>query len=209
MLFLLGCIENDAMNITEDILQALFIGLVVATYLLNTGRALQAIKVCKECLILLNSRVVNMLGEMFNFLNIGIYRTIFRAYFFTHDLTEALIYGSKLLHIFRQCGRKNAEQNLTILLANICGQQYRYLEAIELYKKAINIAKEIGDRHTHAYANENVGIISCRLGDYDKGKDYLEKALAIQTQIADKQGQATSYGNLGGVFSISWSISES
>ena len=46
------------MNITEAILEAAFIGWVVAIFLLNTGRALKAIEVCKECLIFLNNGVV-------------------------------------------------------------------------------------------------------------------------------------------------------
>ena len=70
------------MNTIEDILQAAFIGFVVANFLLNTGCALKAIEVCKECLIILFSRVVKMQGEIFNLLYISIYTTIFRAYFF-------------------------------------------------------------------------------------------------------------------------------
>ena len=38
------------------------------------------------------------------------------------------------------------------------------------------------------------------LGDYDKAKEYLGKALAIEIQIGDKGGEATSYGSLGTVF---------
>ena len=68
------------MNITEAILEAAFVGCVVAIFLLNTGRALKAIEVCKECLIFLNNRVVKMEGEIFNLLYIGIYKTIFSAY---------------------------------------------------------------------------------------------------------------------------------
>ena len=49
MLFLLGYIDEDAMNNIDDILQAIFIGLVVAIFLLNTGRALKGIEVSKEC----------------------------------------------------------------------------------------------------------------------------------------------------------------
>ena len=37
------------------------------------------------------------------------------------------------------------------------------------------------------------------LGQYDKAKDYLEKALAIKVQIGDKEGEASSHGNLGAV----------
>ena len=38
------------------------------------------------------------------------------------------------------------------------------------------------------------------LGQYDKAKEYLEKALAIRIQIGDKKGEARSYLNLGTVF---------
>ena len=38
------------------------------------------------------------------------------------------------------------------------------------------------------------------LGQYDKAKQYLEKALAVQIEIGDKEGEASSYGNLGTVF---------
>ena len=38
------------------------------------------------------------------------------------------------------------------------------------------------------------------LGQYDKAKEYLQKALVITTEIGDRQGEASSYGNLGTVF---------
>jgi len=38
------------------------------------------------------------------------------------------------------------------------------------------------------------------LGEYDKAKEYLEKALAIKIQINDKQGEASSNGILETVF---------
>ena len=88
------------MNITEAFLEAAFIGWVVAIFLLNTGRAVKAIEVCKECSIFLNSIVVKLEEEIFNLLYIGIYTTIFRAYCLIPDHTEALIYGRKLLDVY-------------------------------------------------------------------------------------------------------------
>ena len=35
------------------------------------------------------------------------------------------------------------------------------------------------------------------LGEYDKAKEYLYKALVITTEIGDRKGEATDYGNLG------------
>jgi len=87
------------MNNIEDILQAIFTGLVVATFLHNTGRASKATEICKECLIFLNNKVLKREGDLSNLLNIKIYTTIFRAYCLIPDHEEAENYGRKLLHI--------------------------------------------------------------------------------------------------------------
>ena len=188
------------MNNIDDILEAIFIGLVVATFLLNTGRAQKAIEVCKECLIFPDDKVLKTEGEISNLLHISVYGTIFRAYCLIPNHTKAQIYARKLLNICRERGKKDEELNVTVKLANIYQQQYKYLEARELYQKAINIAKEIGKRKNEANTAGKAGNISHYLGDYEKAKEYLEKALAIQIQIGDKKGEATSYGNLGTVF---------
>ena len=38
------------------------------------------------------------------------------------------------------------------------------------------------------------------LGQYDKAKEFLRKALVIRTEIGDRRGEAADYGNLGTVF---------
>jgi len=38
------------------------------------------------------------------------------------------------------------------------------------------------------------------VGEYDKAKEYLEKALAIRIQFGDLNGEARSHGILGTVF---------
>ena len=38
------------------------------------------------------------------------------------------------------------------------------------------------------------------VGQYDKAKEYLQKALVIRTEIGDREGEAADYGNLGTVF---------
>ena len=200
MLLLLGYIEEDTMNNIDEIYQAIFIGLVVATFLLNIGRAHKAIEVCRECLIFLNHEVLKTERENFNLLHINIYKTILRAYCLIPDYTKALIYGRKLLDIYRECGRQDEEGNLAVQLADMCRQRYKYREARELYEKANNITKEMGDRKNEAYTNEALGIISYNLCDYRKANEYLKKALAFRVQTGDKKGEAADYGNLGAVF---------
>ena len=188
------------MNI-DHILQAIFIGLVVATFLLNTGRAQKAIEVCRECLIFLNHDVLKKETDIFNLLHIiNIYKTIFRAYCLIPDHTKALIYGRKLLDIYRKCGKKDEEANLSVVLAEMYRQQYKELEARELYERANNIAKEMGNRLKDAYTDEAIGIISYHLCEFSKANKYLKKALAIRIKIGDKKGEAADYANLGAVF---------
>ena len=190
----------DAMNIMTVILQAIFIGLVVATVLLNTGRGLKAIELYLECLIFLNNELLIKGEELPTFVNIFMHETIFKAYRRIPDYTKALIYGRELLKIYRECSKKEEEGKLTLAMAEICQQQYRYEEARVLYVKAIKIMKKMGDRKNEAFGDEELGMTSYRIGEYGKANEYLEKALAIRIQIGDKQGEASDYRNLGTVF---------
>ena len=46
----------------------------------------------------------------------------------------------------------------------------------------------------------NLGTVFQSVGEYDKAREYHEKALAIRVEIGDKEGEAADYGNLGIVF---------
>ena len=142
------------MSNIDEILQVVFMGLFVATFLLNTGRGIKAIEVCKECLIFLNNKVLKTEREIFNLLNTAIYKIIFKAYYVIHDYTKALNYGRQLLQIYCECGERENEGNLTVTLAKICELQYKYKEARELYEKAIEIMKEMGETEKEAQADE-------------------------------------------------------
>ena len=181
-------------------MQAILIGFSVATFLLKTGRAQKAIEVWKECLIFLNDKALKIEENYFNFLHIGIYQAIFNSCCLIPDYSNAIKHGGKLLDIFHECGKTTEEESLTVTLANMCEQQFKYPEAREFYKRAMNIMKESGDRKGEAYANGKVGTMSHRLGDYYKAIEYLEKALAITIEVGERKGEASSYGILGNVY---------
>ena len=188
------------MNDMEEVFQTLSIGLVVATFLLNNGRALKAIQICKECLIYLSKEVLKTEAQLVNSIKIGIYQRMFEAYCLLPDYTNAIKYGRELLVMYRECGETVEEGNISIRLANIFERQCKYAEARELYKRAINIMEEIGNRKSEVYAYVQFGIMSFHLGDYAKAKANFGKALAITIDIGDKAGEAAVYGNLGTVF---------
>ena len=188
------------MNNTPEILKAILIALVVATFLLNSGRELKAAEVCKEFLIVLDSGVLKTEGSFFPLIKICIYHIIFRAYCLIPDYTEAEIYGKEFLYICHGCGERHIEWYVTVALADIYEEQYKYAAARGLYEKAINIMKAITDRKIVANTYEKLGVISYRLGDLEKAKEYLEKGLRIRIEIGDKAQEACCYGNLGAVF---------
>ena len=185
------------MNSIEDILQVIRIGLAVATFLLNTGRGLKTIEVCKECLIFLNNEVPEGEYQFFNLVNITLYKILIEAYCLATDYTNTTKYGWKLLHIYRGCGETAKEGNITLTLANICEQQFKFADARELYNRSMKIMREIGDRNREAYSSGKFGTMCYRLCEYDEAKANLEKALAIKIEIGDRQGEATCYGMLG------------
>ena len=56
---------------------------------------------------------------------------------------------------------------------------------------------EIRDKKGEADARTNLGELLRSLGDYQKAKEYSEKALAIYMEIRDKKGEADARTNLG------------
>ena len=61
---------------------------------------------------------------------------------------------------------------------------------------------QTGDKKGEASSLGNLGAVFISLSQYDKAKEYLEKALAVQIQTGDKEGEAGSYENLGTVFNL-------
>ena len=189
----------EAMNSIDDILQVIHIGLTVAVFLLNTGCSFKAIDVCKECLNVLAVEVLENENQIFNFLSIAVYKTLFKAYFLVTDYTNTEKCCLKLLDIYRELeyGESSEGGILVLTLANIYEQQFKYEEARELYKRAIKIMRETGDKKREAYAYAKFGNMSYFLGECDKAKEYLKKALPMTIEIADRNGEAGCYGILG------------
>ena len=61
----IGLTEEDEMNDLDFLFQVICVGLVIGTFLVNTGRAVKAIEVYKECLIFLNDEVLRTKEEKF------------------------------------------------------------------------------------------------------------------------------------------------
>ncbi len=111
------------MNNLEEIIEVITLGLVVAAFLLNTGRALKAIELCKESLVLLNNETSSIKHQLGKLIYAKIYKTMFVAYRFIQDNPNAITYGKKLLVIYCECGESFHEGILSIKLAQIYHSQ--------------------------------------------------------------------------------------
>ena len=66
------------MDNIQDVVCSISVGIVIAYFLLNTGRGLKAIELCREILILLNIKEMEKLHV--KMVKMKIYQAMFNAY---------------------------------------------------------------------------------------------------------------------------------
>ncbi|XP_078372164.1 uncharacterized protein LOC144655845 isoform X2 [Oculina patagonica] len=188
------------MDNKQEVLQAIGICTLIATFLFNTSRVLKAIELCMECLILLNKKAIEDERKLLKGCWKRIYRILGVAYVLVNDYASSIHYNSKLLAIHREYGEKDEEGFLSLMLAKLYQRQSKYAQAKDLYEKAINIIIETGDRENEALAYQNLGTVFHSLGEHVKAKELLEKAIVINVETGDRNGEGSTYADLANVF---------
>ena len=188
------------MDNVSEILQTIYIGAVVATFLLNTGRITKAIDIFDECLVLLNGKALRTIKELTTPGVIYVYHKLLDGYTLMCDHTRAIECGKKLHVTLHNSGQNEEEGIILLKLANIYYQTGKYEEAKQFYKKTLSIMIETGNNRGVGICYENLGTVFQSLGQYTKAEEFLQKELVIRKEIGDKEGEASAYGNLGTVF---------
>ena len=147
------------MDNTEKVKVTIIIGTEVAGFLVNTGRALQAIELCKECLFLLLNNTPRFEEDQLKKIYCVIYLVMFGAYTVISDYTNAARLGREVIAMVYDSGDTNMEANLSLALAGIYRIQKRFVEEKELYERAIEIMKANGDREGEAAAYQHLGAV--------------------------------------------------
>ncbi|XP_078354232.1 tetratricopeptide repeat protein 28-like [Oculina patagonica] len=168
------------MNNIVDILQSIFIGHIVARFLLNTCRVLKAFELCKECLFILDNTSLITEKKTFQLLYKDIYLT--------------------MLMIKKEIGDKNGEAWCYVNLGNVLISLGEYEKAKEYLEVALVIEKEIGDRQGIALCYGNIGNVFQRVGEYLRASEYYETAAAISREVGDRKFEGAVYRNLGTAF---------
>ena len=185
---------------THVLIDVFFISLCLAKFLLNTSRIIEAVKLCKECLILISNKALEKEQTFVNLSYIAVYRTMIKGYRLNSDHASATECCRNLLEIVRRCGKRDEEGRVIYELASLYQRQCNYKEAKHLYEEALRILIETVEIRGELLCYGNLGTVFQCLGEYVKAEEYIQKALAICKELGDRIGEASCYGNLGTCF---------
>jgi tetratricopeptide (TPR) repeat protein len=74
-------------------------------------------------------------------------------------------------------------------------------EAMRLYRDALKIYEEVGDRAGLAVTLNNIGEVYRNTGQPDQALEYYHQVLPISEEVGDRGGIAQTLNNIGGVYS--------
>ncbi|NQW29920.1 MAG: tetratricopeptide repeat protein [Ignavibacteria bacterium] len=79
--------------------------------------------------------------------------------------------------------------------------QAEYAKALQHFREALAVHKEMGNRVAEARVTGNMGNIYLNLADYPAALEQYQGALKLYSKVNDAMGEATVTGNLGIVYS--------
>ena len=176
------------------------IGLVVAKFLRNINRPLQAIQLCEECLMLLLDNSQWLDDDNFKFFYSDILKELVKAYCHIVDFKNFARCVRELLVMFQDSGDTQGEGQWRVILAHLYQVQHKFEDAKEGYLKALDIIKVNGVREDERRAYDGLAFLSGVIDDNQSEKEYLEKSLLLMEDTGDKKGKAECYSALGHYF---------
>jgi tetratricopeptide (TPR) repeat protein len=128
----------------------------------------------------------------FDFQREGSFLEDFRAH-----PAERAAWFEKIAEASHRLGDKRGEIGDLIHLGNAKIEIGNAKQAIETYKAALELAREIGDRQGEGGVLGNLGSAYRNLGETRKAIELYEQALVIAREIGDRRGQGSALVNLG------------
>ena len=120
------------------------------------------------------------------------------------ELEEKWENYSRLLKEYQEKGIKDAHKfaywNYNLGMIKLL--KGHAVDAIEYFKKALEISHEIGNRQNEVIILGNLGNAYHILGEMKKSIEYYENALKIAQEIGDRKSEGVQIGNLGNVYRI-------
>jgi tetratricopeptide (TPR) repeat protein len=96
-------------------------------------------------------------------------------------------------------GLHDVAWRLPVPLLNIFDRRGAWADCITTHRIALDSARRAGNRQGEAWVLNNLGEALC-INQESEGIGYLEKAVAIRSEIGDRRGEAQAVGNLADAF---------
>ncbi|MBE0650003.1 MAG: tetratricopeptide repeat protein [Bacteroidales bacterium] len=116
------------------------------------------------------------------------------------NFDSAAIYYQKSLDIEKELKNSEGIATSMINMGNINYYRKAYRHALEDYISALKIFVDIQDLDGMGLAYNSASVIYEQLNEYDKAKDFLQKALAIYENRNDKINQSVVLDNLAEIY---------
>ncbi len=128
------------------------------------------------------------------------------------DYPKALEYYFKSLKIKEELENKNGIATTLGNIGSVYLSQAVYIKALEYYFKALKMAEELGDRNLIAIQLGNIGSVYLSQANshnvhpverdslLNRALDYYFKSLKMSEELGNKNGIATTLGNIGIVY---------
>ena len=197
------------MDNNQDICQHLFIGIAVASVLLQIGRYRKAIELFNECLVLLEKHASQMIDSARSASTALVHERLFSLYFLVGDHARAFQSGEKAYAIHMQSGNTSSAGGKTLsLLGNLFKALEEYKQSKLLYERALVILREAEDLTELGDALGCCGQVCCILGEYEEAKSLQKSALEISVLLEDRGGEIAHYRNLADVHASMGEVDE-
>ncbi|RLD64647.1 MAG: hypothetical protein DRJ01_00125 [Bacteroidetes bacterium] len=98
---------------------------------------------------------------------------------------------------------KNEEGRLLNLLASLYWNNNHQEEAIECFKKSLEINKQIGNKNAIYQINTDIGLIYSDINDYEEAMKYFNDGYSMSLELKSKYKEASSLNNIALIFQYS------
>ena len=124
-------------------------------------------------------------------------RQLGRAYSRVHRMPEAIDHLDRSLALFERLGDVGQLSRTHLAMALVLERRNDDLASLDHASKAMDLAKQVGNRLWEAESRNLAGWYLARLGKLDAARDWVAQAHATFVEINDRGGQADSLDALG------------
>ena len=175
------------MDSNQDIYQHLFIGIAVASFLLQTRRYGKAIELFNECLVLLEKHASEMIDSRRSAFTTLVYERLFSLYCLVGDHANALQSGEKARAMHLQSDNIDSAEALRAKLFDVyCSVRERGGDEEKSFVEGMLLVHNGTKFMSHF--------------DYSQAEDCFERALAIWKEIGNKREEGKTLSLLGHLF---------